>query len=141
MEGGSRMGLGGSVGFVGRAFGGISARNGAVLTGESISSVASRPEAVSGAIAGDIADRSLQNFMPQLSNYSLAGTQITGGHIHTTATGMAAQEAVEQDCPTVPTPAAGEEGAAAQTAQPLAPAKSTITAPASMKRRKAPTPW
>ena len=67
------MGLGGSVGFVGRAFGGIAARNGAVLTGESISSVASRPEAVSGAIAGDIADRSLQNFMPQLSNYSLAG--------------------------------------------------------------------
>lgn len=123
VEGGSRMGLGGSVGFVGRAFGGIAARNGAVLTGESISSVASRPEAVSGAIAGDIADRSLQNFMPQLSNYSLAGTQITGGHIHTTATGMAAQEAVEQDCPTVPTPAAGEEGAAVQTAQPTGPSQ------------------
>ena len=86
VEGGSRMGLGGSVGFVGRAFGGIAARNGAVLTGESIASVASRPEAVSGAIAGDIADRSLQNFMPQLSHYSLAGTQITGGHIHTMAT-------------------------------------------------------
>lgn len=123
VEGGSRMGLGGSVGFVGQAFGGIAARNGAVLTGESISSVASRPEAVSGAIAGDIADRSLQNFMPQLSNYSLAGTQITGGHIHTTATGMAAQEAVEQDCPTVPTPAAGEEGAAVQTAQPTGPSQ------------------
>lgn len=45
--------------------------------GESIASVASRPEAVSGAIAGDIADRSLQNFMPQLTNYSLEGTQIT----------------------------------------------------------------
>ena len=118
VEGGSRMGLGGSVGFVGRAFGGIAARNGAVLTGESISSVASRPEAVSGAIAGDIADRSLQNFMPQLSNYSLAETQITGGHIHTTATGIAAQGAVEQDSPTVPTPAAGEEGAAVQAAQP-----------------------
>ena len=56
-----------------------------------------RPEAVSGAIAGDIADRSLQNFMPQLTNYSLVGTQITGGHIHTTATGMAAQEAAEQE--------------------------------------------
>lgn len=123
VEGGSRMGLGGSVGFVGRAFGGIAARNGATLTGESISSVASRPEGVSGAIAGDIADRSLQNFMPQLSNYSLAGTQITGGHIHTTATGMAAQEAVEQDCPTVPTPAAGEEGAAVQTAQPTGPSQ------------------
>ena len=123
VEGGSRMGLGGSVGFVGRAFGGIAARNGATLTGESISSVASRPEGVSGAIAGDIADRSLQNFMPQLSNYSLAGTQITGGHIRTTATGMAAQEAVEQDCPTVPTPAAGEEGAAVQTAQPTGPSQ------------------
>lgn len=123
VEGGSRMGLGGSVGFVGRAFGGIAARNGATLTGESISSVASRPEAVSGAIAGDIADRSLQNFMPQLSNYSLAGTQITGGHIHTTATGIAAQEAAEQENPTVPTPAAREEGTAVQAAQPTGPSQ------------------
>ena len=123
VEGGSRMGLGGSVGFVGRAFGGIAARNGAVLTGESISSVASRPEGVSGAIAGDIADRSLQNFMPQLSNYSLAGTQITGGHIHTTATGIAAQEAAEQENPTVPTPAAREEGTAVQAAQPTGPSQ------------------
>ena len=95
VEGGSRMGLGGSVGFVGRAFGGIAARNGAVLTGESISSVASRPESVSGAIAGDIADRSLQNYMPQLSNYSLAGTQITGGHIHTVATRKAVEPGPE----------------------------------------------
>ena len=123
VEGGSRMGLGGSVGFVGRAFGGIAARNGAVLTGESISSVASRPEAVSGAIAGDIADRSLQNFMPQLSNYSLAGTQITGGHIHTTATGIAVQEAAEQEGPTVPTPAPGEEGTVGQAAQPTGPSQ------------------
>lgn len=122
VEGGSRMGLGGSVGFVGRAFGGIAARNGAVLTGESIASVASRPEAISGAIAGDIADRSLQNFMPQLSNYSLAGTQITGGHIHTTATGRTFQGAMEQEGFSVPNPAVGtangEEGAAGQTAQP-----------------------
>ena len=122
VEGGSRMGLGGSVGFVGRAFGGIAARNGAVLTGESISSVASRPEAVSGAIAGDIADRSLQNYMPQLTNYSLAGTQITGGHIHTTATGRTFQGAMEQEGFSVPNPAVGtangEEGAAGQTAQP-----------------------
>ena len=123
VEGGSRMGLGGSVGFVGRAFGGIAARNGAVLTGESISSVASRPEAVSGAIAGDIADRSLQNYIPQLTNYSLAGTQITGGHIYTTATGIAVQEAAEQDGPTVPTPAAGEEGAAVQADQPTGPSQ------------------
>lgn len=127
VEGGSRMGLGGSVGFVGRAFGGIAARNGAVLTGESISSVASRPEAVSGAIAGDIADRSLQNYMPQLSNYSLAGTQITGGHIHTTATSQAFQEAAEQEGSPVPNPAVGtangEEGAAVQAAQPTGPAQ------------------
>ena len=123
VEGGSRMGLGGSVGFVGRAFGGIAARNGAVLTGESISSVASRPEAVSGAIAGDIADRSLQNFMPQLSNYSLAGTQITGGHIYTTATGIAVQEAAEQEGPTVPTPAPGEEETAVQADQPTGPSQ------------------
>ena len=127
VEGGYRMGLGGSVGFVGRAFGGIAARNGAVLTGESISSVASRPEAVSGAIAGDIADRSLQNFMPQLSNYSLAGTQITGGHIHTTATGMAFQGAAEQEGSPVPNPAVGtangEEGTAVQAAQPTGPSQ------------------
>ncbi len=127
VEGGSRMGLGGSVGFVGRAFGGIAARNGVVLTGESISSVASRPEAVSGAIAGDIADRSLQNFMPQLSNYSLAGTQITGGHIHTTATSQAFQEAAEQEGSPVPNPAVGtaneKEGAAVQTAQPTGPSQ------------------
>ena len=102
VEGGSRMGLGGSVGFVGRAFGGIAARNGATLTGESISSVASRPEAVSGAIAGEIADRSLQNYIPQLTHYSLAGTQITGGHIHTTATGMGVQEATDQEGQTIP---------------------------------------
>ena len=78
---------------------------------------------LSGAIAGDIADRSLQNFMPQLSNYSLAGTRITGGHIHTTATGIAAQEAAEQENPTVPTPAPGEEGTAVQTAQPTGPSQ------------------
>jgi hypothetical protein len=81
------MGMGGSVGFVGRAFGGIAARNGATLTGESISSVAARPSAVSGSIAGDIADRSLSNYMPQLSGHTLKGTQISGGHISTTATG------------------------------------------------------
>ena len=114
VEGGSRMGLGGSVGFVGQAFGGIAARNGAVLTGESISSVASRPESVSGAIAGDIADRSLQNYMPQLTNYSLAGTQITGGHIHTTATSQAFQETAGS---------AGEEASSAQTAQPTGPSQ------------------
>ena len=127
VEGGSRMGLGGSVGFVGRAFGGIAARNGATLTGESISSVASRPEGVSGAIAGDIADRSLQNFMPQLSNYSLAGTQITGGRIHTTATGRTFQGAAEQEGSPVPNPAVGtangEEGAAVQAAQPTGPSQ------------------
>ena len=127
VEGGSRMGLGGSVGFVGRAFGGIAARNGAVLTGESISSVASRPESVSGAIAGDIADRSLQNYMPQLTNYSLVGTQITGGHIHTTATSQAFQEAAEQEGSPVPNPAVGtangEEGTAVQTAQPTGPSQ------------------
>ncbi len=70
----SRMGLGGDVVFVGRAFGGIAARNGATLTGEPISSVVSRPESVSGAIAGDVADCSLQNYMSQLANYSLADT-------------------------------------------------------------------
>ena len=92
VDGGSRMGAGGSVGFVGRAFGGVAARNGATLTADSISSVASRPNKVSGTIAGEIADRSLPTYMPQLANGPTSGmafsnTQITGGHISTTATG------------------------------------------------------
>ena len=86
VDGGQRMGMGGSVGFVGRTFGGMAARNGAVLTGDSIASVASRPENVSGSIAGDIADRSLANYMPQLGGYTLSDTQITGGHISTSVT-------------------------------------------------------
>ena len=55
VDGGSRMGAGGSVGFVGRTFGGMAARNGTTLTAESVSSVTSRPPKVSGTIAGDIA--------------------------------------------------------------------------------------
>ena len=87
VDGGTRMGMGGGVGFVGRVFGGVAARNGAMLTGESISSVASRPAEAAGTIAGDIADRSLGNYMPQLAGHTLKGTQISGGHISTTATG------------------------------------------------------
>ena len=87
VNGGTRMGAGGGLGFVGRAFGGMAARNGATLTGESISSVATRTPNVSGSIAGDIADRSLSNYMPQFSGHKLSNTQISGGHISTTATG------------------------------------------------------
>lgn len=87
VNGGTRMGAGGGLGFVGRAFGGMAARNGATLTGESISSVATRTPNVSGSIAGDIADRSLSNYMPQFSGQKLGNTQISGGHISTTATG------------------------------------------------------
>lgn len=85
VEGGSRMGFNGGAGFVGRAFGGIAARNGATLNGASISSVATRAPNASGTIAGDIADRSLSNYMPQMQGFQLQGTQITGGHISTTA--------------------------------------------------------
>lgn len=91
VDGGVRMGAGGSVGFVGRAFGGMAARNGATLTGESISSVASRSPNVSGSIAGDIADRSLGNYMPQLGGYQLKDTQISGGQISTVATSAGGQ--------------------------------------------------
>ena len=92
VDGGVRMGAGGGIGFVGRAFGGIAARNGATLTGESISSVASRTPNISGSIGGDIADRSLGNYMPQLGGYQLSGTQITGGHISTKAVGADGKE-------------------------------------------------
>lgn len=91
VDGGVRMGAGGSVGFVGRAFGGMAARNGATLTGESISSVASSSPNVSGSIAGDIADRSLGNYMPQFDGYKLKGTQISGGQISTVATSAGGQ--------------------------------------------------
>jgi hypothetical protein len=87
VDGGVRMGAGGGLGFVGRAFGGVAARNGATLTGESISSVASRAPNMSGSIGGEIADRSLSNYMPQLNGYQLSGTQISGGQISTMATG------------------------------------------------------
>ena len=87
IDGGTRMGMGGSVGFVGRIFGGMAARNGAALTSESISSVAARPAEAVGTIAGEIADRSLGNYMPQFMGQTLKGTQISGGHISTTATG------------------------------------------------------
>lgn len=87
VDGGVRMGAGGSVGFVGRAFGGMAARNGAALTGESIASVAARTPNVSGSIGGEIADRSLGNYMPHMQGQQLKDTQITGGQISTTAVG------------------------------------------------------
>ena len=88
VSGGSgNMGVGGAVGFVARTFGGIAARNGASLTAESVSSVAARSPSVSGTIAGDIADRSLSNYMPQFGGMQLKGTQITGGHISTKSVG------------------------------------------------------
>ena len=60
------MGAGGSIGLVARTFGGMAARNGATLSSESIASVAARPGNGAGAIAGEIADRSAANYMPQL---------------------------------------------------------------------------
>ena len=109
VQGGTRMGAGGSIGFVGRMFGGMAARNGAALTGESISSVAARTPNVSGNIGGDIADRSLGNYIPGMKGQNLSGTQITGGHISTSVIGSdGRQTAVEMysaaqyekpDCP------------------------------------------
>lgn len=86
-QGGQRMGMGGSIGFFGRMFGGVAARNGATLNGKSISSVATKPPKVSGKIGGEIADRSLGNYMPQLQGKNLTGTEITGGKITTSAIG------------------------------------------------------
>ena len=114
VDGGSRMGAGGSVGFVGRAFGGMAARNGATLTPNSVSSVATRPPNVSGTIGGDIADRSVVGYMPNLAagaagNMTYSGTQITGGHISTTATGPDGRQAkvdlystAQHDAPSTP---------------------------------------
>jgi len=87
VTGGTRMGASGPAGFVARAFGGVAARNGATLNSNSISSVAARSPVNSGTIGGDIADRSLHNYMPQLGDQTLTGTQITGGHISTNVVG------------------------------------------------------
>lgn len=92
VNGGTRMGASGTVGFVGRAFGGMAARNGATLTGDSIASVASRASNMSGSIGGEIADRSLENYMPHMVGQKLTGTQITGGQISTTAVGSDGKE-------------------------------------------------
>ena len=86
-QGGQKMGMGGSIGFFGRMFGGMAARNGATLNGNSISSVASKTPNVSGKIGGDIADRSLGNYMPHLKGQNLSGTEISGGKITTNAIG------------------------------------------------------
>ena len=91
-QGGQKMGMGGTVGFVGRMFGGIAARNGATLNGKSISSVASRTPDVSGKIGGDIANRSLGNYMPHLQGKNLKGTEISGGKITTTSVGADGKE-------------------------------------------------
>ena len=92
VDGGSRMGAGGGIGFVGRAFGGVAARTGAALTGESIASVAARHPSASGSIGGDIANRSLSNYMPHLSGKDLSNTQISGGRISTETTGTNGKE-------------------------------------------------
>lgn len=81
VNGGTRMGAGGITGFIGRAFGGLAAKNGATLSGNSISTVANGLQANSGTIAGDIANRSLGNFMPHLKGKDLTDTNITGGKI------------------------------------------------------------
>ena len=92
VQGGTRMGAGGTIGFVGRVFGGMAARNGATLTGDSISSVAVRTPNVSGSIGGEIADRSLGNYIPQMSGMQLTDTQITGGQISTKVVGADGKE-------------------------------------------------
>ena len=116
VDGGKRMGVGGGVGFVGRVFGGMAARNGATLTPESVSSVATRMPNVSGTIAGDIANRSLNSYMPHLTSGKAAGmtyadTEITGGHISTNAVGPDGRQAKvdfttrpSMMCPPPPTP-------------------------------------
>lgn len=93
VQGGTRMGAGGVTGLVGRMFGSLAAKNGASLTGLSVSSVAARSPDASGMIAGNIADRSLGNYLPHLQGKILSGTEISGGHITTTAIGADDKEA------------------------------------------------
>lgn len=92
VQGGGKMGAGGAIGFIGRAFGGIAARNGATLTGNSISSVANQATRGAGSISGDIADRSLSNYLPHLNGKNLMGTEINGGSISTKSIGADGRE-------------------------------------------------
>lgn len=92
VQGGMRMGAGGPIGFIGRAFGGLAAKRGVTLNGESIASVANRLPNQSGGIAGNIADQSLGNYMPHLKGQTLRNTQIAGGQISTTAVGADGKE-------------------------------------------------
>ena len=91
-QGGQKMGMGGSIGFFGRMFGGMAARNGATLNSNSISSVATKTPNLSGKIGGDIADRSLGNYMPHLQGQNLTGTEISGGKITTKEIGADGKE-------------------------------------------------
>ena len=93
VEGGQKMTSNSGTSIVGRAFGGFAAKHGASLNGNSIASVAGKPAAVSGKIGGEIADRSVGNFMPHLSGQQLSGTEISGGHISTQMTGTGGKDA------------------------------------------------
>ena len=95
-QGGVRMGAGGGIGFVARMFGGMAAKNGATLTGQSIASVANRTPDLSGKIGGEIADRSLGNYLPHLKGSTLSGTEISGGMIRTNAVGSGGKTAAVQ---------------------------------------------
>ena len=148
VEGGSRMGLGGSVGFVGRAFGGIAARNGAVLTG------APCPNPMSPSPPWPAARR----LCPALS----PGTSPTGAYKTTCLSSpttpwrepkslgdISTLPLLEgrlrgqwsKTVPPFPLRQRGKKEQPCRRPSPLAPARSTITAPASMKRRRAPILW
>ncbi len=65
VDGGSRMGAGGGVGFVGRAFrGGMAAGTGATLTPNSHLLCGPRPPNVSGTIGGEIAEHAFRAICP-----------------------------------------------------------------------------
>lgn len=76
--------------------------------------MATRMPNVSGTIAGDIANRSLNSYMPHLTSGKAAGmtyadTEITGGHISTNAVGPDGRQAkvdfyntAQHDVPTTP---------------------------------------
>jgi len=107
-EGGTHLGAGGSVGFVGRMFGGMAARGGATLSGASISSVAARTPSVSGSIAGEIADRSLTNYMPHLK--SMASPAVIGTEISSIPDGVAGVSAGKISAAGMPADIAGSAG-------------------------------
>lgn len=146
VEGGSRMGLGGSVGFVGRAFGGIAARNGARCSPGSPSPPWPAARRLCPApLPGTSPTGACKTSCPSSPTTPWRGRR---SPVDISIPLPPAWRLRRQQSKRVPPflirlweLLMGKKGQPCRQPSPLAPAKSTITAPASMKRRRVPILW